>query len=77
MRWVLVGLCGEIEHNKRLKNLIDLYAKEQVVAELKNRIKMYYECDNENCGNGALCNFCALKEDIKNRISSLEKENKK
>ena len=31
--------------------------------KLRERVKEW-NCDNPNCGNGAICNFCALRIDI-------------
>jgi len=42
---------------------------------LKEKIKLilakYYACDNINCGNGAICNYCALKQEIEQEIKDV------
>ena len=36
-----------------------------------------WKCDNVNCGKGAICNFCAVKQKISALKSAIQKRGKK
>ena len=32
--------------------------------QIKEILDKYYNCDNSDCGKGAICNYCSLRKDI-------------
>lgn len=61
----------DIELHDALTSAIKILER---VNEFKDILSKYGNCDNPNCGNGAICNYCALKIDLRKLISNLTSE---
>ena len=56
-------------NNSQCEQLADdlLLLSEALCNAMKGKediLKRYHNCDNPNCGKGAICNYCALRKDI-------------
>lgn len=71
---------GEVnwDYCKGFNNCHDLWfayhlKKVGEILELSKKIKNW-NCDNVNCGRGAICNFCALRKNIEAIAKEMGKE---